>query len=115
MKLKGDEDESMYQKLRLLSSVSSEMDAFDTFRKAGKEDIALDSIICAAGRYMVNYESAVEVGCLAEMEELRAQIEERLKLAYGMSFDQAVELYDSKDRNEYTVKLHKKLVELGLE
>jgi hypothetical protein len=108
-------DLELYNQLSVLAAVSSEYDSFLVFRDAGKEDVALDSLICAAGRYDLNLESAAEYGCQEELDGLRTKIESALSDGYGISMDEAIDMYNQRNRTEYTVLLHRKLIELGLE
>jgi hypothetical protein len=108
-------DQELYNKLSTLAAVSSEYDSFLVFRNAGQEDVALDSLICSAGRYNLNLESAAEYGCQDELNALGDKIASALTESYGISMDEAIELYNQRNRTEYTVLLQRKLRELGLE
>jgi hypothetical protein len=117
-KLQGEsvrtKDEQLYNKLSVLAAVSSEYDAFLMFKDYGNEEIALDSLVSAAGRYDLNLENAKEYECTDELEALRDKISLSLE-GYGMTVDEAVEMYNQRNRTEYTVLLYRKLSELGLE
>jgi hypothetical protein len=117
-KLQGEsvrtKDEQLYNKLSVLAAVSSEYDAYLLFKDYGNEEIALDSLVSAAGRYDLNLESAAEYECTDELEALHGKIEVALE-GYGMNVDEAVEIYNQRNRTEYSILLHRKLSELGLE
>jgi hypothetical protein len=102
-KLQGEsvrtKDEQLYNKLSVLAAVSSEYDAFLVFRDYGNEEIALDSLVCAAGRYQLNLESAAEYECTDELETLRDKIELSLE-GYGMTVEEAAEMYNQRNRTE---------------
>lgn len=106
-------DEEFYNQLTTLSAVASKLKNYETFAAHGNEQIAFDSIVCAAGRYNVNLGNAKKYDCVDELEALKIQIEKILKKEYKMSFTEAVELYTSDDRLEYTNRLLKKLQEMG--
>jgi hypothetical protein len=117
-KLQGEsirtKDEGLYNKLTVLAAVSSEYDAYLLFKDYGNEEIALDSLVSAAGRYDLNRESAAEYECTDELETLRDKIGASLE-EYGMTVEEAVEMYNQRNRTEYSVLLYRKLTELGLE
>lgn len=108
-------DQSMYDKLRILSSVSSEIEAYESFYSYNKQLMAFDSLICAAGRYVTYEEDAKTLGCEQELGALKESIETELTDKYKMTFDEATELYNAKDRKAYTVAIYKKLAQLGID
>ena len=63
----------------------------------------------------INYENAETAECLGEMDALAGMIEEALSGQYGMTMEEAQTIYDQKTRYEYSILIHKKLIELGLE
>jgi len=81
----------------------------------GSKDLALDSLVCAYGRYDINKQYAKEYGCEKELETIGGKILKALLKDYDMTGEEALQLYENKNRDEYTVQLHKKLQELGLE
>ena len=76
--------------------------------------MAFDSLICAAGRYVTYEEDAKTLGCEQELGALKESIETELTDKYKMTFDEATELYNAKDRKAYTVAIYKKLAQLGI-
>lgn len=108
-------DEALYNKLSVLAAVSSEYDAYLTFADYGASDMAFDSLICAAGRYDLNLKTAVEFECTDELDGLRQKIAEALAGKYGMDMNEAIEMYNQRNRTEYTIILHRKMRALGLE
>ncbi len=108
-------DEALYNKLSVLAAVSSEYDAYLTFADYGSADMAFDSLICAAGRYDLNLKTAVEFECTDELDGLRQKIAETLADKYGMDMNEAIEMYNQRNRTEYTIILHRKMRALGLE
>ncbi len=114
LKLSAD-DEVLYNKLKVLSAVSSKYDSYEIFHDYGSEKEALDALVCAAGRCELNADAAEENDCVKELDGLRACIEQSLSSEYGMSFDEALEIYNAGSRTKYTTELYGKLRELGLE
>lgn len=108
-------DNQLYNQIVILAAVSSEYEDYEIFSKYEKEEMALDSLICAAGRYEINYPDAESYECAEEMEKLRSKVESALSEHYQMTFEEALEIYGLKDREEYSLALHTKLEELGLE
>ena len=111
----NEEDTALYNKLKVLSSVSSKYDSYGVFHEYGSEKEALDALVCAAGRYELNAEAAEEYDCVKELDALRDCIEQALSSEYNMSFDEALEIYNAGNRTKYTAALYQKLYELGLE
>lgn len=110
-----EKDSKLYNQLAALAPVSSEYNTYLVFSNAGKNDMALDALICAFGRYNVNLESARENDCLGEMEDLGGRITQALLEDYDMTGDEALELYNLRTRREYTIQMHSRLRALGLE
>ncbi|MCI5857785.1 MAG: hypothetical protein MR016_10565 [Agathobacter sp.] len=108
-------DEELYNKLSVLAAVSSEYDAYLTFADYGSVDMAFDSLVCAAGRYNLNLENAIQFECTDELDGLRQKISDALSATYGMDINEAIEMYNQRNRTEYTIILHRKLKALGLE
>lgn len=108
-------DEEMYNRLATLAAVSKKYQSYLIFDNYGTEDMAFDSLVCAYGRYDLNKKYAKEYDCEKELEQLGGKIIKTLLADYDMTGEEALELYRMKDRDDYTIELHKKLKELGLE
>lgn len=113
LKLSG-EDKQLYNKLSVLASVSGKYDAYKSFSDSGYVTMAADSLVCAAGRCAVNEENAKEYGCELQLEQLKNIISDTLSSQYGLSYDDAIALYNIDDRDDYTLALTRKLNELGI-
>ena len=118
-KVKGldikDKDLKFYDQLAVLSTVDSELNAYESFAKHDMIDKAFDSLICAAGRCELNEENADVYECAGQMETLRVTVSNELSQKFGMTYEEAIEMYNLKDRDEYTIALYKKLSELGID
>jgi len=110
-----EKDMTLFQQLETLAPVSSEYNSYLVFSHAKKHDMALDSLICAYGRYSRNRDRAIELECLADLENMGSDIITALLAEFDMTGPEALELYDIRSRKEYTIQLHYKLQELGLE
>ena len=113
LKLSG-EDKQLYNKLSVLASVSGKYDAYKSFSDSGYVTMAADSLVCAAGRCAVNEDNAKEYGCEQQLEQLKTIISDTLSSQYGLSYDDAIALYNIDDRDDYTLALTQKLNELGI-
>lgn len=113
LKLSGD-DKQLYDKLSVLASVSGKYDAYKSFSDSGYVTMAADSLVCAAGRCDVNAENAKEYGCELQLEQLKNIISDTLSSQYGLSYEDAIALYNIDDRDDYTLALTQKLNELGI-
>ena len=110
-----EKDAELYNQLAVLATVDSEINAYEVFTKAGKVDKAFDSLICAAGRCYINEEDADIFGCLGQLEILKTSVSNELEEKYGMTYEEALEMYKIRHRDDYTIALYKKLTELGIE
>lgn len=110
-----EKDMEFYNQLAVLATVDSEMNAYETFTKAEVWDKAFDSLICAAGRCYINEENADVYGCLGQLEVLKRTVSNELEQKYGMTYEEAIEMYTIRDRDDYTYALYKKLTELGID
>ena len=109
-----EKDMELYNRLAVLSTVDSELKSYSAFTKAEKADWAFDSLICAAGRCYINEENADVYGCLGQLETLKRTVSNELEQKYGMTYEEAIEMYTIRDRDDYTIALYKKLTELGI-
>ena len=109
-----DKDLEFYDQLAILSTVDSELNAYEAFSKANMQDKAFDSLICAIGRCYINEEEADVYGCLGMLETLKKTATNELRDKYQMTYEEAIEMYTIRDRDDYTIALYKKLTELGI-
>lgn len=110
-----EKDMEFYNQLAVLSTIDSELNAYEKFSKAEKVDWAFDSLICAAGRCYINEANADVFGCLGQLETLRRTVSNELAQKYDMTYEEAIEMYTIRDRDDYTIALYKKLTELGID
>ena len=110
-----EKDEELYQRLATMAAVSKKYQSYLVFDNYGAKDMALDSLVCAYGRYDLNKKYAKEYDCETELEQLGGKIVKALLTDYDMTGEEALELYQIKKRDDYSIQLHKKLQELGLE
>ena len=83
----------------------------DVYKRQGYVTMAADSLVCAAGRCAVNADNAKEYGWELQLEQLKNIISDTLSSQYGVSYDDAIALYNIDDRDDYTLALTQKLNE----
>lgn len=110
-----EKDTEFYEQMQVLATVSKKYQDYLVFANNENDDIALDNLICAYGRYELNKQKAEEAGCSVEYEAIGGKIIKSLLEDYDMTGEEALQMYQSKNRKEYTLKLHEKLKALGLE
>lgn len=112
-----DKDMMFQGKIATLATVDSEVSAYRVFLKNGKTAEALDCLISAAGRCELNEENTLTFNCAGEMGILKDGIKAELQEEFNMTYEEAIELYGLTERNrdEYTIALHKVMDELGIE
>jgi len=108
-------DMELYNQVATLATVDSELKAYEVFYTNGRQEEAIDSLICAAGRCEINADNADVYGCALQLETMQKEVTAELKEKYGMTYAEAIELYNLKDRDEYTLALKEKMKELGIE
>ena len=108
-------DLEMYDQIAILATVDSELEAFESFYANERYPEALDSLICAAGRCVVNAENAAVYGCQGQLQILQAEVTNKLRDCFGMTYEEAIEMYGAANRELYSIALKQKLKELGLE
>lgn len=106
-------DQFIYEKYRLMANVASEYSSYQSFMEAGIYDMALDSLIRAVGRCAKYREDAENYDCLSELDKLEAQSVSALS-SFGITEERALELYQSGDKEVYTIEVHNILLSAGL-
>lgn len=109
-------DALLQNKINTLAAIDGELSSYKVFIKHDKKAEAIDALICAAGRCEVNSERAELFTCTDELSELKAEVTANLKEQFGMSYEEAIELYELTEdsRTEYTIALNKVIEELGM-
>jgi len=109
-----DGDLELYYQIVVLATVDSELNAYELFLENDKPVEALDSLICAAGRCELNASDAIAYMCETQMQILKKEVSNELNQKYGMTYEEALEMYRIKGRDNYTLAVHAKIKELGL-
>ncbi len=108
-------DEELYHKARLTAYLQQPIRSYRVHQKQKMYGDALNSLILGVGRYDKNAYEASTVGAAVEYDNMLAKIKKALKKKYGMTLDQARELYTIREKEEYTMELYRIIDELGLE
>lgn len=110
-----EKDMQFYNQLTVLAPTSAEYNTYLIFSSSGRDEMALDALVCAYGRYDLNKESARKYECMAELEILGSKVIKSLLEDYNMTGQEALEMYRSRTRKQYTLLLYEKCESLGLE
>lgn len=108
-------DQQFYNQCAVMAMIQEEYQAYLALMDAGEYEMALDSLIRGVGRYDKYYEKAEEYDILLEYNELELKIEQVLGEQFGLSKEQALELYGMRRREDYSIGLRQILENLGLE
>ena len=104
----------MYAKAEMFASLEGRYNAYMTFYKAHKYDMALDALVCGKGRCENYRELAKQLKCEKELTDYENQIDAALQDSFGVSPEQAKQWYNIGDWNQYSIEIYKKVRELGL-
>ena len=110
-----EKDIPLYEKYQTVALISSEYDAYKHLMAAEMYDMAFDSLIRMVGRCDKFREDAMNYGCINELNALEADAESILNETFKMSKEEAIELYNYRDRRDYTNALNAILKKLGME
>lgn len=108
-------DLDTYEKYKVMAVVAGEYDGYENLMTAEFYDLALDSLVCTIGRYEKYKAEAETYGCISELNALEEKVENELKSTFGVSKDQAIELYSYEEREDYSLALYQILKETGYE
>lgn len=108
-----EQDAEFLEQVRLLALVQEKLVNGDGLYRAGQYTMALDSYICALGRYDVNYSQASEYQIAKEYEDLEKQILIQLQETFDVTADSAREIYGLRDRTEYTCRVYELVKNAG--
>lgn len=107
-----EQDDEVYQKYRVMGTVSGEYRAYQTFMEAGLYDMALDSLVRAVGRCQKYQPDAEVYGCTGELTKLHEQAAGALG-SFGITEERALELYATEEREDYSAQINTILEQAG--
>lgn len=107
-------DSGEYEKYKIVATIDSEYKAYESLMQGEIYDMALDSLIRAIGRCDKYGQDAATYGCAGEVEKIKAQAVDALAI-FGISEEDAMNLYSIEDRKEYSKEIYNVLTAAGLE
>lgn len=107
-----EQDDAIYQKYRVMGTVSGEYSAYQTFMEAGVYDMALDSLVRAVGRCQKYQSEAEAYGCTGELAKIHELATGALG-GFGITEERALELYALEEREDYSSQINVILEEAG--
>ncbi len=107
-------DEELYLKAKYTAYVQQQLRNYETYLGQEMHTESLNALICGVGRYDKNASDAAKAGASAEYDNMLAELESLLSEKFGMTLDQARELYAVHDKEEYTYMLYDIINGLGL-
>lgn len=113
MDLKED-DQVNLDKATVLALLDTRYRQYSVDMKAKKYEMALSNLIIGTIAYEDNREYAASLGVPDEFDTLGTQIEQQLSDQFGLSPDEARELYNIRTRRDFSAKIHQILVDLNL-
>ena len=113
--LTDDDDILVRNQARVLADVQQCQNEYESFIEYQIYDFALDSLIKGVGRYEKYKDEAEEYGISEEYDAYGQLFISELSETYGLSEEEALEIFNQKNRHYYTVELRKVLIRLGLE
>ena len=115
LELVEEEDILTRNRARILADMQQCQDEYNVFIAQGIHEFALDSLIKGVGRYEKYKDEADEYGVSPQYESYIVYFDEQLSMTYGLSHDEALNIYRQKNRHYYTIEMRKVLRNLGLE
>lgn len=110
----AEKDQDDFKKYRIMAGVEGEYGAYQSFMEMKVYDMALDSLIRTIGRCEKYREDAEKTGCLEAMEKIRSQAAGALG-NFGITEEQALDLYAVENRSDYSGQLNDILAVAGLQ
>lgn len=114
MKFKKEDDIAWQDGVHLLAEIQQKYTNYQTFMRLGIYDMAIDELVNGYGRYHHNAETAASLGIQDEYDFIGALLLSQLQDEFGLSSDEAIEIYSMHSRKEYTVRLIQILEAHGL-
>lgn len=110
----GEREMQQYERAKVLAGVQTELNAYYSMMEMRKLDLALDCLVRALGRSDLHMAEAEEWGVEAQMKTLVSETTMQLQDQFDVTAEQARELYEIDDRDEYSLAIDEVLKGLGL-
>ncbi|MBO5291561.1 MAG: hypothetical protein J6B10_00030 [Lachnospiraceae bacterium] len=108
-----EEEENIYQASLLVAQMQRSMDSYLNYQRMGMDIQALDALIKGIGKYEEVSAEAGELGIQSRVDEIYTAILSALDSAYGISEDEAKEIFAEKEDDVYYTIALKRV--LGME
>lgn len=109
-----EEDAALYEKYQTMAVAAGELEAYEALMNGEFYDMALDCLIRTVGRCEKYKEEAQNYGCVNELNALRTEAEAKLSEHFSLNSEQALALYNYRDRSDYSKALNEILKEFSL-
>lgn len=113
--LTDDDDILNRNRARVLADLQQCQNEYEAFISSELYDFALDSLIKGIGRYDKYRSEAEEYGILEEYDAYGNTMIDEINESFGLSKDEALNIFNQKNRHYYTIELRKVLIKLGLD
>ena len=100
-----EEDAGTLDKIRIMSSLQEEYQAYLIGFKQKDYEMGLDSLIRGVGRYRDRQKDIAKLGITNEATKVYGQLTTALTNSYKLTVEDALKLYDIRKRNLYSVEI----------
>lgn len=100
-----EEDAGTLDKIRIMSSLQEEYQAYLIGFKQKDYEMGLDSLIRGVGRYRDRQKDIAKLGIANEATKVYGQLTTALTNSYKLTVEDALKLYDIRKRNLYSVEI----------
>lgn len=95
-------DMELYNKIMTVMYVNKQLNSFYNYSSLNKQPEALDSLLKGLARYEEVNEKAVSLGIKEDMDNIKSQIINELKVKYKIKEKEALAIVYTEDQEEYT-------------
>jgi hypothetical protein len=113
LKLKK-KDQSLFEKVEAIALVQEQYNAYLVMMGQNEYELALDSLVRGIGRYDKNLEIAKAQGLEVELNKIKTQLTEALKNQFGITEEEAREISEIRDREDYSIQIKQKISKLNI-
>lgn len=114
MTFKDEEDINFQESVHLMAELQMKYNRYQSFMTMKKYDLALDELVNGYGRYNFNAATAAGLGIGDAYDAMAQTMAGQLMDQFGVTTDQALELYNIHDRKDYTKAIIEVVENLGM-
>ena len=111
---KDEEDINFQESVHLMAELQMKYNRYQSFMTMKKYDLALDELVNGYGRYNFNAATAAGLGIGDAYDAMAQTMAGQLMDQFGVTTDQALELYNIHDRKDYTKAIIEVVENLGM-